>query len=379
MQAEKIKILLVDDREENLLVLTEALNPLGVNLVAARSGREALDCVLRDEEYAVILLDIQMPGMDGFETAELLLRREKSRQIPILFLTAFRTGETDIMKGYHLGGADYIIKPFTPEIVRSKVAVFVELFRMRKEIQMHMEETSLLNRELEKVNGELSRSNRELEEFAYVVSHDLQEPLRAVANYLDLLERRSAGLLDETMLRFVRQAVDGAARMKALIGDLLNYARVSKAGADLKQVDAAAILRKVQAGLKPAIEESGGRVTHDPLPVVRVDDIQVAQLFQNLVGNALKFRGAARPCLGRAPWAGVAFLGCRQRHWCCAGTGRAHLRPLSAIAHPQRISGNGAGARDLQEDCGAAQRADLGKIIPRKGRHVLLHTAAGIG
>lgn len=291
----KVNILLVDDREENLLALTEVLKPLGQNLVTARSGREALDCILRDEEYAVILLDIQMPGMDGFETAEMLQRREKSRHVPILFLPAFRTGEIDVLKGYSLGGADYIFKPFTPEIVRTKVGVFVDLFRMRKEIQGRMEETSLLNREMEKVNRELSRSNRELEEFAYVVSHDLQEPLRAITNYLDLLERRSAGQLDEKMLRFVRQAVDGASRMKELIKDLLDYSRVTKVKADLQKVDCAAVLRRILAGLLPAIEESGARVTCDPLPVVRADELQLMQLLQNLISNAIKFRGNEAP------------------------------------------------------------------------------------
>lgn len=142
---------------------------------------------------------------------------------------------------------------------------------------------------------ELARSNADLEQFAYVASHDLQEPLRAVVSYLQLLERRYRAQLDERADRYIGHAVDGARRMQALINDLLTYSRVGRRGEELAPVDAEAMLDRVLASLRVAIEESGATVTHDPLPTVVVDATQFGQLLQNLVGNGIKFRGEDPP------------------------------------------------------------------------------------
>jgi signal transduction histidine kinase len=130
----KVNILLVDDRQENLLVLRETLASLNENVVEARSGQEALKYLL-DRDFAVILLDVMMPEMDGFETAKLIREREKSRHTPIIFITAMLRSDADAFKGYSVGAVDYIMKPFQPEIVRSKVGIFVDLFRKTEEIQ----------------------------------------------------------------------------------------------------------------------------------------------------------------------------------------------------------------------------------------------------
>ncbi|MBI5522155.1 MAG: PAS domain S-box protein [Desulfarculus sp.] len=143
--------------------------------------------------------------------------------------------------------------------------------------------------------AELARSNAELEQFAYVASHDLQEPLRIVTNYLQLLERRNKGRLDADAEKFITQAVKGAARMRGLIQDLLAYSRVGTRGKSLELVSAETVMEDVQANLKIAIEACGAVVTSDPLPTVRADASQLGQLMQNLVGNALKFRGTDPP------------------------------------------------------------------------------------
>ena len=138
MTDERVHILLVDDRPENLLALEAILEPLGQNLVRANSGPEALKCILGGE-FAVILLDVQMPGMNGFEVAEIIKSRERSRTIPIIFLSAINKEDAYVFKGYSMGAVDYVFKPFNPDVLRSKVSVFVDLFLKQREIQRQSE------------------------------------------------------------------------------------------------------------------------------------------------------------------------------------------------------------------------------------------------
>jgi len=149
--------------------------------------------------------------------------------------------------------------------------------------------------ELHKTLTELERSNKELEQFAYVASHDLQEPLRMIASYVQLLARRYEGQLDADADDFIAYAVDGASRMQKMINDLLAYSRVGTRGKPFQPTDCQVVFDQVLANLKVAIEESGAMITHDPLPMVMADESQMAQLFQNLIDNAIKFRDEASP------------------------------------------------------------------------------------
>lgn len=149
--------------------------------------------------------------------------------------------------------------------------------------------------ELSRRADELARSNAELERFAYVASHDLQEPLRIVASYTQLLSRRYQGQLDSDADEFIAYIVDGAVRMKQLINDLLAYSRLSTQAKEFEPVDCQAILSQALINLGMAIEESGAVVTHDPLPTILGDSFQIGQLFQNLIGNAIKFRSDLPP------------------------------------------------------------------------------------
>jgi PAS domain S-box-containing protein len=150
-------------------------------------------------------------------------------------------------------------------------------------------------RELREAHDELARSNAELEQFAYVASHDLQEPLRMVASYTQLLGKRYGDRLEGDAKEFMAYIVDGAARMKQLIEDLLTYSRVGTRGREFRQVKLQAVLERARINLRAAMEESGAELTRDPLPEVEADDSQLAQLLQNLIGNAIKFRGKAAP------------------------------------------------------------------------------------
>ena len=152
-------------------------------------------------------------------------------------------------------------------------------------------------RQLQAANQELERSNSELQQFAYVASHDLQEPLRMVASYTQLLSRRYKGKLDEAADDFIGYAVDGANRMQRLINDLLAYSRVSTQGKSFERANCEDILTHALTNLRMALKESEASVTHDPLPTVLGDDTQLVQLFQNLIGNAIKFRGKEPPLI----------------------------------------------------------------------------------
>jgi hypothetical protein len=436
----KVKILLVDDTQENLVSLEAALEVLGEELVLARSGKEALRHLL-DDDFAAILLDVKMPDMDGFETAEFIRSRPSSRHTPILFLTGY-SNEEHLFRGYDLGAVDFLFKPIVPEVLRSKVAVFVELSRkarlleeqasvlrqqaatlqkaeqqfrslleaapdamiicrasgdivlinsrtevifgyprtellgqhirtlvpgwrfemlaspdedsvpafpsaslsdeldaMRRDGSTFPVEISLsplevdegllittairditarkqaereraqaeeevrhLNAHLEQLNMNLEervlerteallRSNDELAQFAYIASHDLQEPLRTVSLYTQLLESRYKNVLDGDARQFMAYITDNAARMELLIYDLLEFSRVEADGVNrlMTATSCDAALDDAVANLQARIDERHVTIERDPLPTVLGDRIQLTRVFSNLLINAIKY------------------------------------------------------------------------------------------
>jgi light-regulated signal transduction histidine kinase (bacteriophytochrome) len=179
--------------------------------------------------------------------------------------------------------------------IGAQAAIAIENAQLYDAAQRELAERKRAEQELKQTMAELARSNQELEQFAYVASHDLQEPLRMVASYVQLLARRYQSKLDADADEFIAYAVDGATRMQALINDLLAYSRVGTRGKPFEPTDCEAVFDQALANLQMAIEESGTVVTHDPLPTVMADATQLTQLFQNLIGNAVKFRGEESP------------------------------------------------------------------------------------
>ncbi len=329
-----INILIVDDNEHNLLTLQSMLSESGYNIVKATSGLQALKHLVH-QEFAVILLDINMPGMDGFETASVIRGRERTQGVPIIFITAFYGDELNVFKGYSVGAVDYIVSPIIPEILSAKVAIFVDLFRKTEKVKIQSErlreaemlehrrklaeaeqsleieklrikeEHSKRERILETKNAELlaakatelERSNAELEQFASVASHDLQEPLRTISNFCGLLEQHYAGKLDEESSTYIKFLVDASKRMHLMIKSLLLYSRVNHEKPPLAIVDCNVVLADTLKAVNTAINECNALISCDPMPEVMADRLQIAQVFQNLVSNALKFRGNRRPII----------------------------------------------------------------------------------
>ena len=166
---------------------------------------------------------------------------------------------------------------------------------MRRALTSELANAEAARRELDEQGRELQRSNSDLEQFAYVASHDLQEPLRKVASFCQLLQRRYSGELDERADQYIEFAVDGAKRMQVLINDLLAFSRVGRSELGAEVVDTGVLLDRAAENLAGALEENDGRITHDDLPRVRADPVLLTTVFQNLLGNSLKFRGEQPP------------------------------------------------------------------------------------
>ena len=318
-QPDTVKILLVDDKVENLVALEAVLDGLGQQLIKAQSGKAALRACL-EHEFAAILLDVKMPDMDGFETAAMIREREQSKDTPIIFLTALKS-EEHLFRGYYMGAVDYLYKPIVPEVLRSKVAVFVDLCRKntilqknrdaleQKNNQLQQEITERmraeadvrrlnaeLERRVEERTRELSRMNEELRQFAYVASHDLQEPLRTVASYAQLLARRYRGKLDKDADEFIAYMVGGVTRMHTLLNDMLAYSRVTESkDRPLAPANLNAVVQSSLMNLDLTINENHAVVEIGDLPTVSGDEVQLTQVFQNLIGNAIKYKSSEPP------------------------------------------------------------------------------------
>ena len=288
-------ILLVDDRRENLLAYRGILADMGAHLLEASSGEEALRCLLM-QEVALILLDVQMPGMDGFEAATLIRQNPRFESTPILFVTAGDKTEAKQAEGYAAGAVDFLFKPLVPGILRSKVRVFLELHRKNEQLRVQAVEARAAARQLAAQAKELERSNEELEQYAYVISHDLQQPVRVVVSFLDLLAQRCQGELDEEADRYIHFTVDAARRMTEQLDGLLAHARVRRgAEAPKEAVDCGEVLRGVCENLQLMIAENDAAVEVGEMPTVQGYPNLLAQLFQNLLQNAIKFRSEEPP------------------------------------------------------------------------------------
>jgi PAS domain S-box-containing protein len=420
--AERVKLLLVDDDRDNLLALHAVLEPLREELLLAESGDGALRLCL-DHDFAAILLDVRMPGMDGFETARMIRSRKRSRQTPILFLTAYRSDE-QLFRGYDLGAVDFLFKPIVPEILQSKVSVFVELSRgaqlLRRQAEalaraeqkfravleaapdamvitdadgvirlansrsdslfghpreyliglniraliprweppdstadgtdpvhwpleaMRMdavrrggtlfpaaitrnpfesdegilittavrdhttvvqaeERVRRINADLERRvadrTAELTRSNEALRQFAWAASHDVQEPTRMVVSYSQWLARSAAARLETAELEMLQFIEKNAERMQTLLAGLRQYIYISESGdqqwASVNCAEAVGIaVANLGLGSIPGVS-----VVCDELPTIESIEVLLVQLFQNLIGNAVKYRSDEPPCI----------------------------------------------------------------------------------
>ena len=374
---DRVNILLVDDQPANLVALEAMLEDIGQNLVRAESGREALKRLLNDD-FAVILLDVKMPEMDGFETAELIRQRDRSRHTPILFLTAADTSQTQAVRGYAVGAVDYLIKPVVPEFVRSKVAVFVELakknelLRRQAALLAQSEQAAL---ELAETRAELVRDlehkNRELESFSYAVSHDLRAPLRRIDSFSRAILESQGRRLDDEGRKFLSRVREASQQMAQLIDDVLYLSRVTRSDLRDQDVDLSEVAELVVSRLQEGQPNRRMEVKIRPGVVVTGDGQLLKIALENLLQNAWKFTGnQAEPRIefGVTQTSGEPTYFIRDNGAGFEMTYAARLfGPFQRLHSQQEFPGNGIGLATVQ------------RIIHRHGGKVWAEGLVGQG
>ncbi len=292
---DKANILLVDDHLANLIALEAMLKSLDQNLVRASSGEEALLRLL-EQDFAVILLDVQMADMDGFETAHMIKQRERNQYTPIIFITAIYHEEHYISQGYLSGAVDYLQKPIVPEVLRAKVSVFVDLYHKTEAFKQQAIELERVNQafaqkltEVHVLNRQLEALNRELESFSYSVSHDLRAPLRSMKGFSQALLQGYETLLDEKGQDFLYRIVNSCDHMSELIEDLLQLSRVTRGQINMQWINLSEIVQNVVKELQVANPDHNVHISIEDNLTVQADPRLMKIVFTNLLNNAWKF------------------------------------------------------------------------------------------
>ncbi len=314
---ERVNILLVDDQPGRLLSYESILEGLGQNLISARSGEEALHRLLQDD-FAVILLDVSMPGMDGFETAAMIHDHPRFESIPIIFVTGVHDSEFDALKGYRLGAVDYVSIPIVPEILRSKVSVLVELYMQRRELQRlnrslaeanatlqaeKARELERANRNLEQANAALRDADRHKDEFIAILAHELRNPLAPIRAAVDMM---SLMPLDHPQLHWAREVIDRqTTHLSRLVDDLLDVSRISRGTIKLNKelLTLRTILDRSVEAAQPIISAHHHELQIECLAdtaTVDGDPTRLVQILSNLLNNAAKYMQASGTILLRA-------------------------------------------------------------------------------
>lgn len=267
------KILIVDDSASNIMALENVISGLDIIIDSASSGSRALEMTLIND-YALVLMDVHMPEMSGFETVDLMRKREETRRTPIIFVIAVHKDEQSMLSGYDIGAVDYMYKPLNPEIVRSKVQVFVDLYNQQQKIKV--------------LNDELLMINKGLQDFTHIASHDLQEPLRTIGYYSSYLKHLLGEGAPKEQIEATETITATTLKMSYFIKDLLDYSKCDW-HFEPEDIDLDECLEESLGHLGSQIEKLKAQVVQGKLPIVKGNSLLLTQLFQNLIGNALKF------------------------------------------------------------------------------------------
>jgi signal transduction histidine kinase len=303
-------VLVVDDNAANLTALQLVLEGIGGQVVRAQSGEEALR-ILLERDFAVILLDVKMPTMSGFETARLIRDRKRSRHTPIIFVTAYSRDDSEVVAAYQLGAVDFLFKPLAADVLRAKVGVFVELQRRAQEVtrQEHLlrehehqrvmeeERQRWKDQDMQRRIEEMAEADRHKDQFLAVLAHELRNPLAPLVTGLELLRMRLPADTDEVVQRTRERMERQVEHLRRLVDDLLDVSRIRSGRVDLRKepVSIQAILDNAIVAARPSIDARGHRLTVDlpPTPVLLdADGVRLTQVFTNLLTNAANYTDA---------------------------------------------------------------------------------------
>ena len=276
-----INILSVDDNRNNLLAIEGLLGDLGHNIISKNSSDEALKYLLTNNDVAVVLMGVMMPNMDGLETTALVRQRNQA-EIPIIFLIAESASREHVVNPCAQGAVDYIFKPIVPEILKSKVTVFIELFIKTRALKHKTEEN-------ERLLSELSRSNREIQDFAYAASHDLKTPLIHIEKFATFVLEDEGEKFSDKARGMQQQICNASQRLGRMIDSLLQYAKVDAKPLSLEAVDLNDVASNVLSDLAEDIKNTGAQIEVGTLSTVNGEKNQLYQVLLNIVGNALKY------------------------------------------------------------------------------------------
>ena len=280
-------VLIVDDDPTKRFALKTILTPLGEDVVEASSGADALRQLLR-REFAVVLLDVRMPIMDGFETAQLIRQRPRSELTPIIFVTALDQGETNTGRGYELGAVDFVFAPVVPAILRAKVGVFMELYRAQQELRRYRNQLEHL---VEERTTALTAINRELEAFSYLVSNDLRAPLQAFDGLSEALLADYGGKLDGRAKDYIQRMRRASQRMGSVFDGLQSLFRVTSGEIRRETIDVSAMAAEILEEFQISTPDRHVAVTISPNLTVSGDARLVRILLGSFISNAWKFSG----------------------------------------------------------------------------------------
>ncbi|MWB96867.1 response regulator [Flavobacterium sp. GA093] len=301
-------VLIVDDIRANVIALKKTLELHDIDVDTADSGEDALKKILK-KDYCLIIMDVQMPGLDGFEVVKILSGNMRTKEIPVIFLSAINIEKKYISKGYETGAIDYITKPVDSDLLILKVKTYLKIYqqqtelkamkdllskeiKIRKDAQNNLEiKIKERTKELVLKNEELEMRNHELQQFSWVVSHDLNEPIRKIQIFIKIIKELYL-VPDKKAIDYVDRTIKSAERMQTLITDLLAYSRLSSKVMPEK-TDLNIVLQEVLSDFDYLIERKNAIIKTTELPTIDSIPSQLRQVFQNLIGNALKFSGSA--------------------------------------------------------------------------------------
>lgn len=311
----EIKILLVDDREDNLFSIEAVLEQNGYTFVRANSGRQALKILLKEQDFSLILMDVQMPDLDGFETASLIYDREKLRHIPIIFITAFDYGEDTMYKGYQSGAVDYIFKPINPALLKAKVSVFIDLYKKNHQLMAQEQRLKAINNELEErvkerteelvnknvelelKNQELKKINNDLDNFVYTASHDLKGPIANLEGLITILSKKIKDKIGQDELNLFNMITTSISKFNNTIRDLTEITKVQKDfNEELECIAFGDIAEDIKRDIQKLIHESGVTFTEEyTVPDILYAKRNLRSILYNLLTNGIKYRSPERP------------------------------------------------------------------------------------